>query len=139
MMKDFVQTYFNKDVSTEDFKRIVEKHMTAQMDLNGNGRMDWFFNEWVYGTEMPAYRFEYRIGSDGSLSGRVTQSGVSNSFVMLVPVYVDFGKGWAKLGSATVRGNSSVELSNVKLPAAPRRAAICVMNDVLASSIQNSN
>jgi hypothetical protein len=28
MMKDFVQTHFNKDVSTEDFKRIVEKLMT---------------------------------------------------------------------------------------------------------------
>lgn len=138
MMKDFVQTHFNKDVSTEDFKRIVEKHMTAQMDVDKNGRMDWFFNEWVYGTEMPAYRFEYQIGSDGSLSGRITQSGVSNSFVMLVPVYVDFGQGWAKLGSASLVGNSSVELSNVKLPSAPKRAAICAMNDVLASSIQNS-
>jgi hypothetical protein len=138
MMKDFVQTYFNKDVSTEDFKRIVEKHMTGQMDVQKNGRMDWFFNEWVYGTEMPAYRFEYQIGSDGSLSGRITQSGVSNSFVMLVPVYVDFGQGWVKLGTAVLAGNTAVDLSNIKLSMTPRRAAICAMNDVLASSIQNS-
>jgi hypothetical protein len=138
MMKDFVQTYFNKDVSTEDFKRIIEKHMTGQMDVDKNGRMDWFFNEWVYGTEMPAYRFDYQIGSDGSLSGRITQSGVSNKFVMLVPVYVDFGQGWVKLGTAVLAGNTSVDLSNIKLSMTPKRAAICAMNDVLASGIQNS-
>jgi len=30
------------------------------MDVEGNGRMDWFFNEWVDGTEIPTYRFEYQ-------------------------------------------------------------------------------
>jgi aminopeptidase N len=138
MMKDFVQTHFNKDVSTEDFKRIVEKHMTKQMDLARNGRMDWYFNEWVYGTEVPSYRFDYQVDADGSFSGRVTQSGVSDSFTMLVPVYVDMGKGWARLGAGTLVGNSSLDLPKIKLPAAPKRAAICAMNDVLATSIQNS-
>ena len=61
MMQDFIKTHYNQDVSTEDFKRIVEKHMTTQMDLDENGRMDWFFNAWVYGTEMPSYKFEYQL------------------------------------------------------------------------------
>ncbi len=56
MMQDFIKSHYNEDVSTEDLKKTVEKHMTRQMDLDGNGRMDWFFNEWVYGTEMPRYR-----------------------------------------------------------------------------------
>ncbi len=139
MMQDFIQSHFNKDVSTEDFKTIVEKHMTPDMNLDKNGLMDWFFDEWVYGTEMPSYRFDYQIGSDGSFSGRITQSGVSDSFVMRVPVYLDFGKGWVKLGSASLVGNSSVDLSNIKLPMAPKRAAICALNDVLASSIQSKS
>ena len=54
MMTDFVQTHYNKDVSTEDFKKGVEKYMTRELNLDGNGSMDWFFNEWVYGTEMPS-------------------------------------------------------------------------------------
>ena len=54
------------------------------MDIAGNGRMDWFFNEWVYGTEMPSYRFEYKVSADGTVSGRITQSGVSDNFAMLV-------------------------------------------------------
>jgi aminopeptidase N len=137
MMQDFVKTHFNQDVSTEDFKRIVEKYMTKQMNVDNTGRMDWFFNEWVYGTEMPSYKFDYQIGSDGSLSGRITQSGVSDNFVMLVPVYVDMGKGWIKLGAATIAGNSSVELKGIKLPSTPKRAMLCALNDVLATSISN--
>src|SRR6266699_3402429 len=110
MMHDFVKSYFNKDVSTEDFKRIVEKHMTKEMDIDHNGKMDWFFDEWVYGTEVPGYQFDYQIASDGTISGKVTQSGVSDKFVMLVPIYLDFGKGWIKLGTVTMAGNSSVDL-----------------------------
>lgn len=138
MMKDFIQTHFNKDVSTEDFQRIVEKHMTKEMDIAGNGRMDWFFREWVYGTEMPSYRFDYQINADGSLSGKITQSGVSDDFAMLVPIYADFGKGWAKLGSARIIGNNSLDITNLKMPQVPKKAAICALNDVLAASIQNS-
>src|SRR5689334_228906 len=131
MMKDFVQTHFNQDVSTEDFKAIVEKHMTKERDVAKDGKMDWYFNEWVYGTEIPAYKLEYNVGSDGMLNGKLTQSGVSDNFVMLVPLYADFGKGWAKLGSATI-GNATIDIKNVKLPGVPKRMAVSALNDVLA-------
>jgi hypothetical protein len=137
MMKDLIQTHFNKDISTEDLKQIVEKHITKEMDLDGNKKLDWFFDEWVYGMEMPAYRFEYQLNGD-ALSGKIIQSNVTDKFVMRVPVYVDFGKGWQRIGAATVSGNSSVDLNNVKLPKGAKRASICALNDVLASSIQNS-
>jgi hypothetical protein len=71
------------------------------------------------------------------LNGKLTQSGVSDNFVMLVPLYADFGKGWAKLGSATIIGNSTIDITNVKLPAVPKRMAVCAMNDVLTTSIEN--
>ncbi|HEY3026066.1 MAG TPA: carboxypeptidase regulatory-like domain-containing protein [Pyrinomonadaceae bacterium] len=137
MMQDFIKSHYNEDVSTEDLKRTVEKHMTKQMDLDNNGRMDWFFNQWVYGTEIPSYKFEYQI-TGNTLSGRITQSGVSEDFRMLVPIYLDLGKGWSRLGSATLVGNSSLDLKDVKLPAPAKRAALCAMNDVLALSINNT-
>ncbi len=131
MMKDFIQTHFNQDVSTEDFKAAVEKGIGANMD--------WFFNEWVYGTEMPSYRFDYQLSDGGTtLSGKITQSGVSDKFKMLVPVYIDSGKGWVKVGAAMMTGNRSVDLTAVKLPQAANRAAICALDDILALSTQNS-
>jgi hypothetical protein len=136
MMKNFVRSNFNRDVSTEDFKRVVERHMTPAMDLDGNGRMDWFFDEWVYGTEMPRYKFEYKFDG-GALTGHITQSGVSDNFKMVVPVYIDMGEGWLRLGRAPLRGNSSVDLGPIKLPQAPKRVALCALKDVLALDIEN--
>jgi hypothetical protein len=135
-MQDFIKSHYNQDVSTEDFKRSVEKHMTKEMDLAGNGRMDWFFDAWVYGTEIPSYRLEYQIDGN-SFTGRVTQSGVSDNFSMRVPVYLDFGKGWVKLGAANLTGNKTIEIPNIPLPQAPKRAAIAAYNDVLALNIEN--
>ena len=137
MMQDFIKSHYNQDVSTEDFKKIVEKHMTKQMDLDGNHKMDWFFNEYVYGIEMPSYKFEYQLKGD-TLNGQITQSGVSDNFAMLVPVYVDYGKGWVRLGAASIIGNSSAALTNVKLPQAAKRATICAENDVLALHIETA-
>lgn len=141
MMQDFTKTHFNRDVSTEDFKKSVEKHILPLMDIERNGKMNWFFDQWIYGTEIPAYSFEYTIGktSDGkaSLSGKITQSGVSDSFAMVVPIYLDFGKGWMRLGTVTLIGNTAFDIKDIALPQTPQKAAICAMNDVLATSIQN--
>lgn len=110
--------------------------MPPGMDLRGDKRTNWFFDEWVYGTEMPSYRLEYQINGN-TLSGRITQSGVSDKFRMIVPFYADFGKGWIRLGSARINGNSTLELGNIQLPEAPKRAALCALNDVLALNIES--
>ncbi len=140
MMKDFIASHFNKDVSTEDFKAIVEKHITPDMDIDKNGKMDWFFDQWVYGTEVPAYKFEYTLSkTDGKnlLSGKITQSGVSENFAMLVPIYVDFGQGWVPLGSVTIVGSTPLEFTGIEIPQMPKRASICALSDVLATKIEN--
>ncbi len=136
MMKDFIQSNYNKDVSTEDFKRAVERHMTKEMDLEGNGRMDWFFNEWVYGTEMPSYKLEYSVAG-GSVTATVTQTGVSDNFHMIVPLYADFGKGWVRLGTMAMHGNSVTKIGPLDLGAPPKRLAVAALKDILALNVEN--
>jgi aminopeptidase N len=140
MMKDFISSHYNKDVSTEDFKRFVDKHMQKGMDLGGNGRMDWFFDQWVYGTEMPTYALEYSLREEGGrtvLAAKLTQSGVSDGFRMQVPIYLDFGKGWSRLGQVALVGNASKEFT-VPLPQRPKRVAANALNDVLCLSTTNT-
>jgi Peptidase family M1 domain len=60
MMHDFVESYRDRDASTEAFQAVAERHMTKAMDLAGNGRLDWFFDEWVYGMQVPRYDFDYK-------------------------------------------------------------------------------
>lgn len=136
MMHDFVKTHFNQNASTESFKRVVEKHMKPNMDLDGNKRMDWFFNEWVYGTELPRYRLEYTLATetDGKILLKLTvsQSGVSENFKMLVPIYLDFDGKWMRLGEARITGNSTTPEFRVKLPQRPKRVGLNAFHDVLA-------
>jgi aminopeptidase N len=139
-MRDFVATYSGRAATTEDFKATVEKHMTTAMDLEGNHKLDWFFNEYVYGTQLPSYKFDYSFdpGADGDLvlSIKLTQSGVSPEFRMLVPIYLEMADGKiARLGSARPFGSMTVDqkvpLKGVKEK--PRRAMIAYYNDVLAT------
>ncbi|HWP45442.1 MAG TPA: hypothetical protein VNO14_19540 [Blastocatellia bacterium] len=73
MMKDFVKTHYNQNVSTFDFKAAVERHMTPEMNLDGNGKMDWFFNQWGFNNSIPDYKLDYRLepaeGGEGDARG----------------------------------------------------------------------
>jgi hypothetical protein len=136
MLRDFVATHRNQPVTTEDFKAIVEKHMLPEMDVNNDRSMSWFFNQYVYGTALPAQKLEQAVSTEGgqtSLSLKLTQSGVSDGFVMLAPIYLELQDGRiVRLGSATLRGNATVE-QKVNLGQLPvRRAHLNYYYDVLA-------
>ena len=134
MMHDFVESHKDHPASTESFKLIAEKHITKEMDLQGNGKLDWFFNEWVYGTDVPRYKFEYQTspaeGGKVKLHMTVTQSEVEEHFAMLVPVFADFGKGWIRLGQIGVIGNSSRSVDTVA-PSMPKKVALNAYKEIL--------
>jgi len=138
MMQDFLKTYHDRPASTEDFKAIAEKHMPPAVDLDGNHKLDWFFNEFVYGTELPKYDFSYDIGKDEKggvvLSIKLKQSNVSDQFKMRVPVFVELANGKViELGSAKVVGNTTLEQ---KIPVGnidtPKKMMVNYYYDVLS-------
>ena len=138
MMHEFVKTYTNKIASTEDFKAVLEKHMTPEMDLGGNHKMDWFFDEYVYGTDYPKYKFEhaFKTNSDGDtvVHFKLTQSNVSENFRMLIPLYMEMGDGRViRLGGARLVGNRTIEqdfpLKGLK--DRPKRVVAAYYDDVL--------
>jgi len=138
-MHDFLETYRMQAATTEDFKAMVEKHMSPAMNLDGNRRMDWFFNEYVYGTDLPSYHFESQItpqGDGNSLHFKLTQSGVGANFKMVVPVYLEMADGKVlRLGTVPIAGATSVEqtVQLPKMPAQVKRAVIDYNYDVLST------
>jgi hypothetical protein len=139
-MHDFTKTFSGRAATTEDFKATVEKHMTVDMRRIGNGKMDWFFDEYVYGTALPTYKLEssFDKNADGDLvfGFKVTQSGVDEKFRMLVPIYLELSDGRiVNLGQIILIGNTSAD---AKVPVkgikdTPRRAMLNYYDDVLAS------
>ncbi len=139
-MHDFTGTFSGRAATTEDFKAIVEKHMTPEMQRIGDGKMDWFFDEYVYGTALPSYKLDssFEKGADGDVvfTFKVTQSDVNDKFRMIVPIYLELADGrTAFLGRVRLTGNNSTEgkvpLKGVK--DAPHRAMLNYYDDVLAS------
>ena len=135
-----MSTYSGKSATTEDFKAMVEKHMTREMDVEGNQKMDWFFNEYVYGTQLPAYKMESSFGNnadgDIELSLKVTQSNVDNSSRMLVPIYLEMADGSIVfLGRLRLIGNTTLEpkIPLKGLKTKPRRTILNYYDDVLSS------
>ncbi len=139
MMHDYLATYSGKSASTQDFQRMAEKHMRPEMDLEHNGRLDWFFQEWVYGTEVPSYRLEYTLSdADGGktlLTMKITQEGVDPLFKMRVPVYVDYDGHPVKLGTVPISGSSTSNELKVTLARRPRRVLLNANDDILAAQV----
>lgn len=134
MMHDFVSSHQNRMATTESFKSIAEKHMGRQMDLQGNNRLDWFFNEWVYGTDVPRYKFSYELTAapEGKTKLHMTmsQSEVDDNFAMLVPIFADFGHGMVRLGQLKMVGNNERN-TDVLLPSPPKKVAYNAYKEIL--------
>ena len=135
MMHDFVASYRDRPASTESFKAIAEKHMLKSMDFNHNGRLDWFFNEWVYGTAIPRYSFSFQLTplGNGRTKARMTlsQSEVSPEFAMAVPLFADFGKGHlVRIGEFPIVG-STTRTVEIELPPVPKSLAINSYREIL--------
>jgi hypothetical protein len=134
MMHDFVESHRDAPASTESFKAIAEKHMTPQMDLQKNGRLDWFFNEWVYGTQVPRYQLKYEAqpgtGNGVRMRLEVTQSEVDPNFAMFVPVFADFGNGMLRVGQVPIVGNSTRTVDFV-FPSQPKKVALNAYKEIL--------
>lgn len=138
MMKDFAKTYAGLNASTADLQRIVEKHATKNLRITNDGKLDWFFDEWVHGTAIPKYDSSFDVQDAGGgkfkIKGSITQSGVPDTFAMPVPLYVHFDKNsYTKLGSVVLIGNSTKPVDiEVPLPKKPLKLSINANHDVLS-------
>jgi hypothetical protein len=134
MMHDFVESHRDKPASTESFKAVAEKHMTKAMNMQGNHRLDWFFDEWVYGTQIPRYHFDYQSapaeGGKVKLHMTLTQSEVDEHFAMAVPVFADFGTGMVRLGQIGIAGNASRSV-DILIPSQPKKVVLNAYKEIL--------
>ena len=134
MMQDFCQTFHNKPASTEDFQAIVEKHMVPNMDADGNGKMDWFFRQYVYGIGVPRYQFRYAVkeagGGKWEVAGSATQGGVPEGWKDTLPVYVESSGRTMRIGwLPAFQKETSFQFN---LPIKPDKLIVNHNEDVLA-------
>jgi len=123
ILKDYYSTYNGKSASTDDFKKIVEKHLGQDMT--------WFFDQWIYGTDIPSYAFSYKEiekTPEGKFkySCKVTQENTSPDFQMIVPIKIQFK------GDRFVRLRYLIKgpITEFNLPALPEEPEEIIFNDL---------
>ncbi len=86
LMREFYNTYRNKQASTNDFKKMCDKYF--------NEDMTWFFNQWIYGTQIPEYSFAYKTVEtpDGkyNVECRIKQANVPADFKAYTILLIKF-------------------------------------------------
>lgn len=84
MLRDFAQTYGGRRTQTADFERIVDRHFDRDMR--------WFFEQWVYGVDVPTYIYATAITEEPEgyfVELTVTQEDVEPDFLAFIPVGIE--------------------------------------------------
>ena len=125
MMSDFVSRHRDSTASTDDFRAVANEHF-ARSPIAKRYRMqdlNWFFSQWVYQTGLPTYKVEYQIqdgpGGQAVVSGHVLQENVPESWVMPLPLVMNFGGNQYAAGTVLAYGPKMP--FEIKLPMRPKK------------------
>jgi hypothetical protein len=94
----------------------------------------------VYGTEVPSYTVtsSFEPHGDGTMGHfKVVQSGVSEDFRMLVPIYLELeNKQVVMVGQIVIKGPHEVEqkVTIGKMPSPPKRFLVNYNYDILSAN-----
>jgi hypothetical protein len=137
MMHDYTSSYAGRQATTADFQRVVERHMAPAMDAAGDGKMDWFFRQWVLGVEAPRYVADLHLRSAAGqihVDGQVRQEGVADDFHTMLPIYLEFEKNqYVRVGQLPMTGRAVVPVNlTLQSPKKPLGVLINARGEVLA-------
>lgn len=128
MMSDFVEKYRDGAASTDNFRQVANAHFARSplAQRYGLSNLDWFFQQWIYRTDLPSYTLEYGFKDkpDGSviISGTVKQDNVPADFFMPLPILLSFDDN--REARTTVRALGASTPFELKLPGRPRKVEL---------------
>ena len=103
LMQDFYISSAGREVTTADFQKIVEKHCRQDME--------WFFRNWIYGTELPSYKYAIDVnetpGNEYNVHIRIAQDGEHPLFKMPVPIEFVYNDGSRNVTTIRVDGRKA--------------------------------
>jgi aminopeptidase N len=122
LMRDFYRTYAGSSATTDDFRRVAERHIGQDLG--------WFFDEWVYGTGVPTFEFATTtVPADAGrvrVRCRVRTKGVPDGFQMPVVMRLEFPRDQF----AWVRRTVTAPVTEFDLTEVPMEPARIVFNDI---------
>ncbi len=129
MLADLAKTYDRKEITTEQFRVLAAKYLPPKSD---DAQLEEFFEQWVYGTGVPALKLNYSVKGKApnvKVVGTLTQSDVDDDFGALVPVEIQLARGravteWVRSGSSPVAFTVNLKQAALKVTLDPHRAVL---------------
>jgi len=107
-LQRFRREFEGRLATTADLQHAFETQLPPALDLTQDGKLHWFFHEWLDSTEVPRYQLADVRWTDEPgrrrVSGTLRQLEVADSFLMSVPLYVSEGATRTALGRVTIEG-----------------------------------
>ena len=128
MMRPFANDHLDRPATTRTFEEAVTRAFDEPMD--------WFFDQWVYGVDVPTYRPDLAVVPTGdgdlpfALRGQIVQEDVPEDFRMPVPIRVTFDDHPPMVHRVWVEA-ARVDV-DLPLPARPSEIEFNYLNAVLA-------
>jgi hypothetical protein len=123
LLRRTFERFQTQPLSTAAFREMLEEDLPQPMRYEGRDSLDWFFEEWVEGTAVPALELAgVRISQqDGKLvaTGRIRQQHAPESIVTSVPLWAETPQGRRFVARVFAQGEESG--FRLEVPAGTRR------------------
>jgi aminopeptidase N len=129
MLREILKRYDHAEMTTEEFHQLAAEFLPPK---SPDPKLDLFFDQWVYGTGIPALKLTYAVkGVAPSIrvTGTLTQSDVDADFSTLAPVEIRVAGG--RTITEWVRTASDPVTFTVALKAAPLKVSLDASHGVL--------
>lgn len=127
ILGDFIETHAGGTATTRDFIAAVEQRTGEDWG--------WFFDQWVFGTDVPSYEWAHTVSPEPDADGqyvleiRMEQRGVSPDFRMPVTFGLEYGDAEAELLHFEMERPSKT--FTVRLPKRPVKVTFDPNHDLL--------
>ena len=123
MLAEILKRFGRSEISTDAFRKVAAEFLPPRSD---DPNLETFFDQWVYGTGIPALKLTYSVKGQASswkLTGTLTQAEVPEDFSVLTPVEIQLGRG-KKAITHWVRSSNEPVTFTVNLSQQPLKVAL---------------
>ncbi|MBN1591908.1 MAG: hypothetical protein JW941_01520, partial [Candidatus Coatesbacteria bacterium] len=125
-----------KNPTTCDVQEVLEQTLGKDnmLALFGKDNMQWFFDQWIYGTGIPSYEFGYKISGN---TAKVKIKHVDAQFRTRIPVWVYDKSGNKYAVPILLTGEKPVEEFDLHLKGPAKKLELDEYGAVLTKKIKN--
>lgn len=100
LLQDFLQKYQYQEVGTREFMQLTEQAL--------QGRLDWFWEQWIYGTQIPVVQWSHTLerNEKGEWVLTVEVQQKDTAFIVPIPIYLQMPGGKTLTTPLVMRGQT---------------------------------